>query len=149
MNFTTMRSHLYFWLFVWVVSFCQSWNTTAKNTQLWVPLLFASDLQEKSFSFTVVLQVSAMSVQQGQYLTAYLTSYIQNEKGHAFAVSFHCWNTPHYIIDDPGLHKSNSQHNNALYTQVSRSISQSVKEGPTKNVVHFMNITSEKCKFSR
>lgn len=50
---------------------------------------------------------------------------------------------------DPVLHKSNFQHNNALYTQVSHSISQSVKEGPTKYVVHFMNITSEKCKFSR
>lgn len=111
--------------------------------------MFASDLQEKSFSFTVGFQVSAMSVQQGQYLTAYLTSCIQNEKGHAFAVSFHCWNTPHYSIHDPGLHKTNSQHNSALHTQVGHSISQSVKEGPTKYMVHFMNITSEKCKFSR
>lgn len=38
--------------------------------------------------------------------------------------------TLHHIIQDPVLYESNSQHNNACYTQVNPSISQSVKEAP-------------------
>lgn len=40
--------------------------------------------------------------------------------------------TLHHIIHDPVLYKSNFQHNNACFTQVNPSISQSVKEVPCK-----------------
>lgn len=70
---------------------------------------------------------------QGQYLAAYLTSYIHSEKGHTFTVSFYSWNIPQHIIYDPELHNNNSQHDNVhihklvpAYSKVSRKPPQDI-----------------------
>lgn len=67
-----MRPHLYFELLASLVSFYHSWNTTAKNTRLWLPLLFASDVQKRS-GFAVGFQslCSLTSISPGLLLPAF------------------------------------------------------------------------------
>lgn len=119
---------------------------------------FCWQVISRSFGFAVGLQVSSQvsispgpiptfkppsCAYQGQYLAAYLTSYIHSEKGHTFTVSSYCWNIPQHIIYDPELHKNNSQHDNAHINKLVPAYPQ-CQERPCEILVSSINVSFKK-----